>query len=232
MMPHWFRSNRAAISARTLDDYNPIAVLVVGQFEFLLSTPNRFFKGSTTKYLKLRRYSALLRPKPHGARAMSSEVEAELHGLLERMSPQISDLMLRMMSINGLTWEQARAFRNEIVELNKTAKTDEEQSSLLFAFNSLMDHVEELNLIDPGSLDKLKGVRKADYLMMLNVQAMIGDVIDPSMLEYVTRREVEAGRLAADDGLRKLAVASAEVLGKSANTPRSQNWLGRLFGRG
>ncbi len=69
---------------------------------------------------------------------MSPEVETELDAMLQRMSPGISDLMLRMMNIDAETWEQARAYRDEIVELNKIAKTDEEQTALLFAFNSLI----------------------------------------------------------------------------------------------
>ena len=69
--------------------------------------------------------------------------------LLQRMSPGIADLMLRMMKKHELTWEKARAFRDEIVELNKNAQTDEEQSAFVFAFNSLMNQVEEIDLVDP-----------------------------------------------------------------------------------
>ena len=54
--------------------------------------------------------------QPH--EASRPYIEAELDALLRRMSPAIAGLMLRMMDIRGLTWEQARAFRNEIVELN------------------------------------------------------------------------------------------------------------------
>ena len=66
---------------------------------------------------------------------------------------------------------------------------------------------------------------------MLMVQALIGDRVDPDRLEYVTRREVEAGRLAADDDFRKLAAAGANVLGKSARAPKGRSWLRHLFGK-
>jgi hypothetical protein len=155
--------------------------------------------------------------------------DAELHALLQRMSPGIADLMLRMMSKEELSWEKTRAFRDEIVELNKTARTDEEQVALVFAFNSLMNQVEEFDLIDPSSLDHFRNVREADYKMILSVQAMIGERIDPDRLEYITRREVAAGRLAADDKFRELAVTGAMVLGTSGNAPKGRSWLGRLF---
>jgi hypothetical protein len=64
---------------------------------------------------------------------------------------------------------------------------------------------------------------------MLSVQAMLGDHIDPDRLEYVTRREVEAGRLAADDEFRKLAAAGAKVLSKSSHTAKGGSWIRRLF---
>jgi polyhydroxyalkanoate synthesis regulator phasin len=162
---------------------------------------------------------------------MSSE-ETELNTLLKRMSPGIADLMLRMMKKEELTWEKARAFRDEIVELNKTAQTDEEQTALVFAFNALMNQIEGFDLIDPSSLDHFKNVQEADYKMILSVQAMIGEHIDPDRLEYITRREVEAGRLPTDDRFRQLAIAGATVLGTSGNAPKGRSWLGRLFGKG
>jgi len=153
--------------------------------------------------------------------------EAELHALLQRMSPGISDLMVRMMTIEGLTWPQARAFRDEIVELNKIARNNEDQTALVFAFHSLMNRVEELGLIDPSSLQHFKNTREADYRMLLGVQAMIGEMIDPIRLELVTRREVEAGRLASDNDFRQFAIKSAQDFSK----PKS-SWFRRLFGGG
>lgn len=156
----------------------------------------------------------------------SPEEEQKFNSLLHRLSPGIADLTLRMMQTAPRTWEEAKAY-----ELNRIAQTDEEQSVLLFAFNALMDQVTHQGLIDDESLEKLRAVRKADYQMMLAVQATVGDLIDPDRLEYLTRREVEAGRLAVDDDFRKFALAGANVLGKSAVRSKRRNWLGRLFGR-
>jgi hypothetical protein len=159
----------------------------------------------------------------------SSEEENEFNALLQRLSPGIADFILRMIKIAPQTWEEAKSYRDEIVELNRTAQTDEEQVVLLFAFNALMDQVAERDLVDATSLEQLRRVREADYKSMLSVQAMLGDRIDPDRLQYVTRREVAAGRLAADDKFRKLAVDGATALGNSPHATKGVNWLRRLW---
>ncbi|MGA7327887.1 MAG: hypothetical protein WBX25_26230 [Rhodomicrobium sp.] len=162
---------------------------------------------------------------------MPLELDEDTQALLDRMSPRISELVVRILVRHEHTWESILAFRNEIIELNKIAKTEEEQFSLCLAFHALMDDAEKRGLIHPSQLENFKDLRKTDYLHMLSVQASIGDSIDPTLFEHVTRREVEAGRLSADDDFRKLAVAGAAVLGKSVTRPKGQKWLGRLFGR-
>ncbi|MGA7324262.1 MAG: hypothetical protein WBX25_07230 [Rhodomicrobium sp.] len=164
--------------------------------------------------------------------ALPLELDEDTQALLDRMSPQISELVVRMTVPHEHTWESTLAFRNEIIELNKIAKTDEEQLSLCFAFHALMDDAEKRGLIHPNQREIFKGLRKTDYVHMLSVQALIRGSIDPTLLEHVTRREVEACRLSAEDDFRKLAVAGAAVLGKSVTRPKGQTWLGRLFGRG
>jgi len=151
-----------------------------------------------------------------------SDTQAELDALLQRIAPAIADVISRLMAVHDLSWADARKFRDEIVDLNGIAETDEEQSTLLFAFVSLMDRVEQLELIDSASLEDFRRVRRADYLMMLNVQAMVGDIIVPDRLAYVTRREIEAGRLGADDEFSAFAVQNS--------APKS--WFKKLFGKG
>jgi hypothetical protein len=55
-----------------------------------------------------------------------------------------------------------------------------------------------------------------EYKLFLNEEAMKDGVINPVLLERITCREVEAGRMDPDDDLRKLAVDGAAVLGDSA----------------
>ena len=134
------------------------------------------------------------------------EPEDELVTLLTHVDPQIADLLLRMMENKPANWAEAKGLRDEIIALNHIAKTDEEQTALLFAFNSLMD--DAISLVDPESVEQLGKLRAADYRMMLNVQAMTDGFIFPDKLDYITQREVECGRLASDDDFRMLAVNS------------------------
>jgi hypothetical protein len=162
---------------------------------------------------------------------MPSDEEAEMHALLQRISPAIGGLLVRMMSAGVATWPEARAYRDEIVALNPSARTDEEQTALLFAFDSVMNRVEVDELIAPESFADFRNVRKADYLMMLNVQAMDGDSIHPVRLDEITRREVAAGRLAADDEFRQLALAGGSVLGEKRQEASRSGFFARLFGK-
>jgi hypothetical protein len=82
-----------------------------------------------------------------------SSEEENFNALLRRLSPGIADLTLRMMQTPPLTWEEAKSYRDEIVELNRIAQTDEEQGVLVFAFNAVMDQVAERGLVDDDSLE-------------------------------------------------------------------------------
>jgi hypothetical protein len=52
--------------------------------------------------------------------------------------------------------------------------------------------------------------------MLLNKEATEDGIINPVLLERITRREVEAGRLDPSDGLRTSAASGALVVGDSA----------------
>jgi hypothetical protein len=69
---------------------------------------------------------------------------------------------------------------------------------------------------DQETYAKILPVARAEYLMFLNKESMEDGIINPVLLERVTRREVEAGRLDPEDEFRKLAVSGATVLGDSA----------------
>lgn len=154
----------------------------------------------------------------------------ELNALLGRMNPQIADLLVRMMAVKSLDLQQVRAFRDELVGLNQSvAKSDEERNAITFAFTSLMDRAEAEELISPASIENFRNIRKSDYLMLMVVQATTTDgMIDPDRLEYVTAREVEQGRLAADDDFRQHAITGAATHGKAAKPKKG--FFGRLLG--
>lgn len=125
------------------------------------------------------------------------------------MKPEITSLHERMNQ--GGDW---RGFRDEIAALHADATTEEEYVTLLEAHRNLI--AVGKYAYDEETYAKLLPIAAAEYKMFLNKESMEDGIINPVLLERVTRREVEAGRLDPDDDFRKLAVAGSSVLGDSA----------------
>ena len=138
------------------------------------------------------------------------------------MRPEIASLHEKMGK--GGDW---RSFRDEIAALHAGATTEEEYVTLLEAHRNLVA-VGKL-AFDKETYNKLLPVAAAEYRMFLNKEAMEDGVINPVLLERITCREVEAGRLAPDDDLRTLAVAGASVLGDSAEITANRCKQGDWF---
>jgi hypothetical protein len=138
-------------------------------------------------------------------------LKAEIASLHDRMS-------------NGGDW---RAFRDEIAALQAEANTEEEYVALLEAHANLV--AVGKSCFDEATYAKLLPVTTAEYRMFLSKEATEDGIINPMLLERVTRREVEAGRLDPHDTFRTLAVSGASVLGDStqlmAHTCRHGTWL-------
>ncbi len=123
-------------------------------------------------------------------------------------------------------------WREEIAELHKRATTQDEYVKLLnahFVLGHLIDEV-----YDKETAEKIRAVHSGEYKLFLNKEAMgNGDLINPAMLDKITTREVEAGRLAPDDDFRQLAAAGGQVLGDSTYTTakpsRRGNWVTLAF---
>lgn len=126
-----------------------------------------------------------------------------------RMRHDIASLHERMSQ--GGDW---REFQQEIAALHAEASTEAEYVALLEAHRNLVAVGEYA--YDAETYAKLLPIARAEYRMFLNKESMEDGVINPVLLERVTRREVEAGRLGPDDDFRQLAVAGASVLGDSA----------------
>jgi D-serine deaminase-like pyridoxal phosphate-dependent protein len=107
-----------------------------------------------------------------------------------------------------------RAFRNEIAALHAEATTEEEYVTLLEAHEKLV--AVGKFAYDEETYANLLPIAVAEYRNFLNKEAMKDGMINSVLLERVTRREVEAGRLSPDDSFRTLAVAGTSVLGDSA----------------
>jgi hypothetical protein len=124
------------------------------------------------------------------------------------MKPEIASL-LGMMGQSG-DW---RSFRDEIAALHAEATTEEEYVTLLEAHRNLVTIGKFA--FDEETYNKILPVVAGEYKLFLNNEAMEDGIINPVLLERVTRREVDAGRLDPEDSLRTLAVSGAAVLGDS-----------------
>ncbi|CAE6801904.1 hypothetical protein [Paraburkholderia domus] len=138
------------------------------------------------------------------------------------MKPEIASLHEKMNK--GGDW---RAFRDEIAALHAEANTEEEYVALLEAHANLV--AVGKSCFDEAAYAKLLPVATAEYRMFLSKEAMEDGIINPMLLERVTHREVEAGRLDPNDTFRTLSVSGASVLGDSAqltaHTCRHGTWL-------
>jgi len=125
------------------------------------------------------------------------------------MKSEIATIHERMSQ--GGDW---RTFQQEIAALHAEATTEEEYTTLLDAHQILVACAAEA--FDPETHEKILPVARAEYLMFLNKEAMEDGLINPVLLDRITRREVEAGRLDPNDDFRQLAQAGGSVLGDSA----------------
>jgi hypothetical protein len=100
-----------------------------------------------------------------------------------------------------------REIRDEIHDEHERAITFNERGVLLAIYQVVMDFVETQSSFSPKDLTAFKTARRQDYCLLLAREAVVeGGAVDPVRMEAVTRREVEAGRMAPDDELRKLAL--------------------------
>lgn len=138
------------------------------------------------------------------------------------MKPEIASLQERMKQ--GGDW---RAFRDEIASLHNLATTEDEYVTLLEAFDQLV--AVGPNAFDAETWTKLLPVTEAEYKKFLLAEAYEGDFANPALLDRITRREIEAGRLAADSDFRKLAEAGGAILGDtghlSIHACRNGDWF-------
>jgi hypothetical protein len=108
-----------------------------------------------------------------------------------------------------------RKIRNDIHEEHERATTTADRVALLDIHKALMDAVELGAGFTAEDMEKFKETRRKDYNLLLIREAMIGATdgnINPQKMGEITRREVEAARMAPDDKFHKLAVAGATIL--------------------
>ncbi len=134
------------------------------------------------------------------------------------MNPGIASIHVRMAQ--GGDWA---GFRAEIAALHQQASTEDEYITLLEAHHNLILVGE--SVYDPQTYARLKQLAKGEHQFFLAKEATEDGLINPVVLDRITRREVDAGRLDPNDEAVKIAAAAAEVLGDSAEltTPRKRN---------
>jgi ribonuclease HII len=116
-----------------------------------------------------------------------------------------------------------RRIRDRITEGYSRVSTAD-RVKLLQLYQAVIEMAERQ--IPPNELEQFRVGRMQDYYRMLVSEWLSRDgKVSPATMDAVTRREVAAGRMAADDALRRIAAA-----GVVAKTTRR---LGRLrrFGR-
>jgi hypothetical protein len=119
--------------------------------------------------------------------------------------------------------------RKDIHAEHERATTTADREALLAIHKTVMDAAERQ--IRAEDLADFRKVRSQDYCLLLIKEAIIGDNsgnINPLRIAAITRRAVEAGRMAADDELHKLAVAGATILTPLPPQSATPTLLGRL----
>lgn len=97
-----------------------------------------------------------------------------------------------------------RKIREEIHYEHVRATTTEERVALLHIFKAVMDLVERSGL-SPEDMEKFREARLKDYHSLIVGESLVGETICTETLDAITRREIEAGRMAPDDNLRQIA---------------------------
>jgi len=119
----------------------------------------------------------------------------------------VSDLIERLQALPiGVPMDLPK-IRTEIHAGFKRARTTAEREALLTIFKAVMDAAERQ--IKAQDLEEFNKLRR--NLLLIQEAVMPDGNVDPQKLEDITRREVEAGRMASDDDFRKFAMAGVDV---------------------
>lgn len=105
-------------------------------------------------------------------------------------------------SDNPLDW---RALRLAIHDAHEATQSTAARVELLQLFKLLMDHVAATQ-IAAGDLAQFNDTRSKDYHLLLVREGVVGDNACVETLDAITRREIAAGRMAPNDGLRQVTI--------------------------
>ena len=113
-----------------------------------------------------------------------------------------NDLIGEMPETPGEAQANWQTFRRTIHERFEKATSAEQRVALLTLNHTIMNMVDKVT--DPSVLENFREVRGHSYAMLIVTECLVGDTISAKTAGIVTRREVAAGRMAAEHSLRKL----------------------------
>ncbi len=122
------------------------------------------------------------------------------------MDQRVIDLWDRLMAYGESGTAPLAAIRGEVLELHEAITDEESRLGLMRIFNLVCDlvavHLEDIG----GDLEAFAQHRQGQIWMFLRAECLVDGVLDRSRLRHVTGREVQAGRMTADDPLRRYAL--------------------------
>lgn len=141
----------------------------------------------------------------------------------------VDRLIREMQSGRMLNWRQVR---EDIHEAHDVADTEADRVLCLSIHKTIMDAVEREGLIEEDSLAEFREARRQDYNLLLVKEAVIGRTdgnVPPDKMAAITRREVAAGRMSANDELHRIAIEGEMALAPPRREPRGiGTWVKRL----
>src|SRR5260370_16261848 len=99
-----------------------------------------------------------------------------------------------------------RTVREQIHDASERTHDSSERVILLQVFHAVMDLAERSGNVAHEDLQLFRDTRAKDYRLLLMREVLIGENVSVELLNAVTQREVQAGRMAEKDELRQLAV--------------------------
>ncbi|QNP46068.1 hypothetical protein H9L14_01995 [Sphingomonas sediminicola] len=121
-------------------------------------------------------------------------------------------------------------FKDQIVFLHGDVDNEADRVTLIEIYLSLMELAERQFIAQGADPTEIRNLKNAEHKFFCIKEATIGENVDPDLLLQVTQREVDAGRLPADDGLYQHAKDGAAVFGRGS-APERKGFFNKLFGR-
>lgn len=116
-----------------------------------------------------------------------------------------SELLQRVKSLprdQPIDWA---SIREEIHDEFDQAKSEDDRVLLLGLHQAVLDLVERQANLPPDDLAAFRKTRLQDYHLLIVKEVVVGEHVCTETLDAVSKREMQAGRMAPDDALRQAA---------------------------